>query len=325
MSEGRHEGLERFIAFDKFVGRLLVAVFPDARITQSVRVDRRFEIDYLVEQPGQPPVIVEVKASAPMTMSRVRDVVRRMADVREAWEAHEGREADSALVVSEVLSPERRAFLEDNRIKLWDSDWIFAQAMRYGLQREAEPYVGDRVEEFTQTVGKQLVDELRSLAPGRDSWSQYQNLCSRILQFLFCPPLESPITELANLPKVNRRDIVLPNYSIDGLFGFLHSRYRAEFIVADAKNYKDLVKKTEVLQMANYLSAHGSGLLGWIITRNGVAHGGVQTIREQWMMHQKMIIILNDDDLVQMIALKEAGNDPGILIRQKIEDFRLSF
>lgn len=325
MAESHVTGLERYVAFHRFIGRLIAAAYPDSVLIDSGRLIRRMEVDYLIQQGGRAPIILEVKSSAPMTMSRIRDVIRRLTVIKEAWTEQERVEPDIILVVPELLSPERRAFLLDNKIGLWDSEWIFEQSTRFGLLEEARPYIGDHTEDFTQKAGRRLVEELRLLAPGRDSWSAYQDLCTRILQFLFCPPLASPITELSNLPKINRRDIILPNYSTDGLFGFLHSRYRAEFIVSDAKNYKDLTKKNEILQMANYLSAHGAGLFGMIITRKGVARSGEQTIREQWMMHQKMIIILNDDDLVQMITLKESGMEAGVVIRQKIEDFRLSF
>ena len=49
------------------------------------------------------------------------------------------------------------------------------------------------------------------------------------------------------------------------------------------------------------------------------------TRREQWIIHRKLIIILNDDDLNQMVSFASNRSDPGIVIRQKIEDFRLGF
>lgn len=37
----------------------------------------------------------------------------------------------------------------------------------------------------------------------------------------------------------------------------------------------------------------------------------------------KLIVVLEDDDLVQMLTTKDRGGDPEELIQQKIEDFRL--
>jgi hypothetical protein len=41
------------------------------------------------------------------------------------------------------------------------------------------------------------------------------------------------------------------------------------------------------------------------------------------VLHDKMIIGLDDEDMQQMLLTKLAGNDPADLIQQRIEDFRL--
>src|SRR5262249_128502 len=132
-----------------------------------------------------------------------------------------------------------------------------------------------------------------------------------------------PIPESSNVPRVNRRDFVIPNYVSDGFWHFMRIQYRADYVVVDAKNHCGQAKKTHALQLANYLSPYGTGLFGMIITRNGMDRGGTYTCREQWMLHSKLIITLNDDDLVQMLESEKSGVDPEDLIRQKIEDFRL--
>lgn len=45
--------------------------------------------------------------------------------------------------------------------------------------------------------------------------------------------------------------------------------------------------------------------------------------REQWAQHSKMIIGMDDDDVLQMIATKQAGGEQTDMVRQKVEDFRL--
>ncbi len=92
----------------------------------------------------------------------------------------------------------------------------------------------------------------------------------------------------------------------------------------DAKNYTKKVTKKEVLQIANYLKVHGAGLFGIIISRNGGNTGCYYTCREVWAMDKKLIIVLTDEDIIKMIIAKAANNDPEEIIRQKIEEFRLS-
>jgi hypothetical protein len=174
------------------------------------------------------------------------------------------------------------------------------------------------------SVPEFLLRNLAEIAPGKANWSAFQAICGDIFSFLFCPPLAQPIVESSNLTGVNRRDLVFPNYATSGPWDYMRSVYQAQFVVVDAKNYVDNIEKKEVLQLANYLSEHGTGLFGIIISRNGAAKSAEVTLREQWVAYQKLLLILNDDDMRHMISMRADGTDPADLIRQKIEHFRLS-
>ncbi|WP_432832848.1 hypothetical protein [Dactylosporangium sp. CA-092794] len=78
-----------------------------------------------------------------------------------------------------------------------------------------------------------------------------------------------------------------------------------------------------MLQLANYLSHHGTGLVGMLLTRNGLAQDGRWTSREQWLLYSKLIVGLSEDDYRQMLLTQRSGGDPAELVRQRIEDFRL--
>ncbi|WP_155981261.1 hypothetical protein [Nocardia sp. BMG111209] len=168
------------------------------------------------------------------------------------------------------------------------------------------------------------MDRLRETPPGRGAWQRYQRLCVSIFDYLFSPPLNPGIYELSNYTKVNRRDIIMPNYSTGGFWRYMREKYHADHVVIDAKNYTDEITKDPVLQMANYLTEQGPGLFGIIATRAGRNEASTHILREQWMMHRKLIITLTDGDLMQMIETKEGGEAPESLVQQKIEDFRLS-
>jgi hypothetical protein len=103
----------------------------------------------------------------------------------------------------------------------------------------------------------------------------------------------------------------------------MRNHYGADYIVAEAKNVTSPVDKLAVLQLANYLSRHGTGLFGMLITRRGLNENAKWTRREHWVLHNKMIIGLDDEDMQQMLLTKLVGNKPENLIQQKIEDFRL--
>jgi hypothetical protein len=91
----------------------------------------------------------------------------------------------------------------------------------------------------------------------------------------------------------------------------------------DAKNYSQKVTKKEVLQIANYLKFHGAGLFGMIISRKGIGESAKYTLREVWEIEKKLIIVLQDNDVEQMLIEKSLGREPENIVRQKIEDFRI--
>jgi hypothetical protein len=160
---------------------------------------------------------------------------------------------------------------------------------------------------------------------GHRGWAAYENFCEDLLNFLFVPPLNPAIPQSPDDQYANRRDYILPNYSLyGGFWQFMRSHYEAHFVVAEAKNLTDSVRKDEILQMANYLNQRGTGLFAMILGRNSMNDTAKWTRREQWVQHGKMIITLDDDDIRQMITTKLVGNDPAEMIRQKVEDFRLA-
>ena len=170
--------------------------------------------------------------------------------------------------------------------------------------------------------GRDLLGKLKACNPGRKDCYLYQGLIGEIIEELFCPPLDKPIQEVNDFTKSNRRDFIVPNYATDGFWSFLREKYSADYVVVDAKNYSRKVKKSDVLQIANYLKPHGAGLFGIIFSRNGGDSAGcLHTIREQWMVHQKLILVLDDTDVENMLLSSGGAED---LIGAKIEEFRLS-
>ncbi|MFJ3101769.1 hypothetical protein [Streptomyces sp. NPDC086835] len=193
-----------------------------------------------------------------------------------------------------------------------------------GMEGEASQFLSnEHFSEMSRSQQPDFAEQLAKIPPGRAAWSAYQRLCRQIAEYLFCPPLRPAIWESTNEAEVNKRDFILPNYSTDGFWKFLRDEYRAHYVVVDAKNYREGIEKEQVLQIANYLSHHGTGLFALIMTRSEAKQSALYTMREQWILHNKMIVVLQDSDVLQMLTDKSFGNDPAELVRQKIEDFRL--
>jgi hypothetical protein len=293
--------------------------------TTTPRIGDGGRVDLLLERHGAI-LIVEVKRVAPQTRERLDDMLEQVGRYKNAVARQfPGRPIQLVLAIPGVLTPDRMEAVAAARVELWDQRWMISHGRAVGLDEELKAIFGDAL--YDEPVYLSRTDLLQvmlsDIACGRAGWYAYQKVCGEILEYLFCPPLKTPIPESSNIPRINRRDFVVPNYVPDEFWHFMRLHYRADYIVVDAKNHCGQANKTHVLQLANYLSPHGTGLFGMIVTRNGMDRGGMYTCREQWMLHSKMIITLNDDDLRQMLENKKSGLDPEDVVRQKIEDFRL--
>lgn len=268
--------------------------------------------------------LIEVRVVSPQTRRRLYDVVSQLKVYGEKFEQTRGTRPTLALFIPGPLSQQNAAFLAENNVALLDKTWLLREAASVGLLAEATALLGDPDEDLARLLHPPFVGELLGIPPGQNEWRLYQRLCSDILDHLFNPPLNKALRENENASRVNRRDIVMPNYATVGFWHFLRQHYRADYIVIDAKNYTGEVGKEEILQLANYLSRHGTGLFGMIVTRHGDDEAARHTRREHWLMHDKLILVLNDEDLIQMLTTQLAGEPPETLIQQKIEDFRLA-
>lgn len=215
-----------------------------------------------------------------------------------------------------------------NGIEVWDIDYLVSNYLNE-IKKSSDTYFKAL---FLAVAGQpenprelELLNRLKSYDPGKKDCYLYQNLVGDILEHIFTPPLNRPMPELSDKAKANRRDFIMPNYANDGFWHYVREKYSADYIVIDAKNYSRKVKKNDVLQIANYLKPHGVGKFGLIFSRNGGDSAGCEhTLREQWMVHEKLIIVLDDNDVEAMLTTVSGGGSAEEVISRKIEEFRLS-
>lgn len=285
--------------------------------------------DFIARLRSGQDAIIEIKIVTPNTRVRLDRAVDQLKSYAKDYRnTAENPSPLLGLVVSGALSAEHL-----DRLKSLGIDFVLdGPALRAAAPGLPWPdaVAGDLSEAVPGGQGRQstehaLSSTLDEISPGKAEWVTYQRAVRNILAATWSPPLDKPLDERANETKVNRRDIIFPNYAEDGFWAFLRNHYDAHYIVIDTKNYVGNVKKDSILQIANYLSVHGVGLFGVVICRNATDRSAEVTRREQWVLHRKMIIILTDDDLKQILALSASNGETSSVIRQKIEDFRLGF
>jgi len=284
--------------------------------------------DFAARRKGKP-LLVDAKQTTPQTAQRLKQLEAQLRSAAAAYtKLHPGEAPDLALACAGVLSGPMRDRAAQLGLQLWDGPYLSSWAQRLGVKVPSFIASGSRDASDRDDPAFQythsLLRRLESIQPGRPRWSSYEKYCEDLLNFLFVPPLKPAIPQSRDTQNANRRDYILPNYALDGEFWqFMRTHYDAHYVVAEVKNLSTLVGKNEILQVANYLNPHGTGLFALVLARRELNETAQWTCREQWMQHNKLIIGINDADVRQMIDTKLAGGDPAELVREKIEDFRL--
>lgn len=313
------------IEFNHYLYQLLQtsSIFTDNLIEAAVSEDPYLRADIITKSAkDKKSILIECKNAAFLTGNRLKSAIAQIDRYR-----RESKFDSYVLAFPGRISTEGQKLIRESGIEVWDADYI-ANTFRKEIEKSTHPYFRNLFLSLAPIeslpIEHQLLEKLKFCQPGKKYWSDYQKLVGQILEHLFCPPLQSPVWESSDKFSINRRDWIFPNYSDTGFWHFLRQTYKADYIVVDAKNYKNPITKNQVLQIANYLKPHGAGLFAIIATRSGVNRGAELTIREQWMVHNKMILVINDTDLEAMLLASSSGGESYKVLGQVIENFRLS-
>lgn len=173
-----------------------------------------------------------------------------------------------------------------------------------------------------------FIQRLDACPLGRAGWSQFEDLCTEILTFLFVPPLNKPTRQARTYSGVNRRDAIIPNRNItpnnvenSKNWHHLFLELEARMILFEFKNYDTIdIGHEEVNQTRNYMTAAMGRLSIMICSKipNDSAHRQRNTIFNQ---DKRVIIFITKEQLKEMLLIKDRHEDPSDLIMDLIERF----
>jgi hypothetical protein len=316
----------REVEFTYFISQILEKRKDFRNIKQEVLLSKNthFRGDIFIEQKIDNEwrkVLIELKVSPTFTSSRLNNILSQLS----TYKSEIDENVKIVLAFPGILTESDYSLFKQKNIEIWDREFI-----RKTFKSEIEEIDNKLLQKYfsiklpSLSIEKKLLNKLSSISAGRSEWSLYQNHIEKILDYLFGETLSPPITERSDNFGINRRDFILRNYNETGFWKYLRETYKADFIVIDAKNYTGKIKKNQILQICNYLKQHGTGLFAIIISRNGEEDkGSYFTRREKWVTENKMVIILDDNDIQKMILAKAFSGLPEEIIKQRIEEFRL--
>jgi len=160
---------------------------------------------------------------------------------------------------------------------------------------------------------------------GRRGWHEFEEACIDALRFLFVPPLTEPIIQPRTFSGIERRDAVFPNRNLDASnnWGHLYKELNARMVLFEFKNYdKEEIGKDETNQTRNYLTKPMGRLA--IMCCNQMPNRAAHIKRNSIFSEEgKVILFLTKEHLIEMLFIKERGEDPSDLIMDMVERFYL--
>lgn len=180
------------------------------------------------------------------------------------------------------------------------------------------------VEPAADTQGSQLLQELAGLQPGKTTWSEYENLCTRVLKYLFPDDLHGWHEQSWTDDGLNRFDYVCRIRPTRDFWKFLLEHLHSRYVLFEFKNYTGAIKQGQVLTTEKYLLERGLRRVAIIFTRAGADANAVKTTQGAMREQGKLILILDDEAVSTMLLMKERGEDPSDFLFELADQFLLS-
>lgn len=172
--------------------------------------------------------------------------------------------------------------------------------------------------------GSELRRELSELAPGRPNWSKFEKLCEKILKYLFEDHLAGWSKQHGTDDDLNRFDYVCRIKPSTDFWNFILHQLHSRYIVFEFKNYEEPIRQGQVLTTEKYLLEKGLRRVAIMLTRKGGHASAIKMAQGAMRESGKLILILDDQHISQMIAMKEKGSDPTDLLFDITDKFLLS-
>lgn len=172
-----------------------------------------------------------------------------------------------------------------------------------------------------QSESRKLKDELQQVPSGEGS--SYEEVCKKILMFIFDSQLSGWHSQLSTFDSLNRYDLVCRVKSDTDMWSFVINEMKSRYVVFEFKNYTDPISQQQILTTEKYLSPKSFRSVAFIISRMAISNSAAVMCQGAMREHGKLIINLCDDDLVIMMEKKVDGLEPSDYLFSLVDNFLL--
>lgn len=167
--------------------------------------------------------------------------------------------------------------------------------------------------------GDILIKKLETCKPGKEGWREYEGICTEIFEFLFKDSFRKYTfrTQSHTFDEIFRRDLIVNNTfkSSTSFWSQIKSDFNANVIIIDFKNYGQPLEQNELYIPTKYINST-TGNFALLFTRKGINESSVK-LQKRLLEDKKLILSLNDTEVIDMIREKILGEDVSYVLDNK--------
>ncbi|MDH8676964.1 hypothetical protein QE109_02330 [Fusibacter bizertensis] len=171
--------------------------------------------------------------------------------------------------------------------------------------------------------GFSLINRLKALKSSKEYYRDYELLLLEILEFLFEGDLVGWHSQKSTTDDLNRFDLICRIDSDIGIWKLFTYDFKSRYLLFEFKNYSQKIKQTQIYTTEKYLFEKALRTVAIIISKKGADDGALSATHGVLRETGKLIINMNDADIVRMITMKLDGSDATEVIMEKVDDFLL--
>ena len=170
-----------------------------------------------------------------------------------------------------------------------------------------------------------LIKELNSCQSGKKSFSVYENVCFNILESLFSEDLALWKEQKKSNNNLYRFDLLcrIKDNNKKTFWSIVENYFKSKYVIFEFKNYSEKVTKKEIYTTERYLYSKALRSVGIIVTTEGYDKNAFGAAKGCLRENGKLILLLTNKDLLEMIKIKNDEEDPSEYLLNKLDEVLL--
>lgn len=166
------------------------------------------------------------------------------------------------------------------------------------------------------------IRRLETLNSGKELCKDYEELMVEILKFLFKDEMLKWNEQNKTEEGLSIFDLIckIKKENSSDFWDMIQKYYNSKYVIWEFKNYSDPITQEQVCTTEKYLYATALRRVAIIVTRKGIDKNGRKVVKGILRESGKLILVLDDEDIKNMLEAKKNYEDPSETLSEKLDE-----